>query len=409
MAEYKQEVAASPYANTDGQDASVQDDSPGGITVDSTTLLLGWSGAKGAIGYDTANLWDTSSIPLGSTINESQIAMRWLVLRNGDPYDVSIRVHSTPSTKLLSEQHLDDRFCSLETSLPFLTVASSNDDVGTTPNWDIPLRHEPLVNGSGITAAAQVWESIVTETYFGCNWRLERVGSPGGFITARLYDTVGSAGSYTRGALLWTSNPRPTSDVPTSYAGFAFGGSGTPVELTTGERYITELTLSGTTSGGRVLCGMRTTLDGSTLNQNVRGTLQGYSGSAVWVDGAHVMSEPITGTPDTWAVPDFTPAITTIGSAGYSPTFVLANFLASITSALDARASTDDWLAVTMESINLPAGASQSLHYARNPLNAPTDGTLTGVILYVDYTPPPPLGAGVESRTFRSRRAVYAG
>jgi hypothetical protein len=368
-------------------------------------LEVGIISGKNQTRYGMVSHFDTGSIPLGAQIDRTRFALfPSTTVSTSMTIDVSVLALNT-RLDAVDVQHNNARLIYLPDLSPWPFPSASAWNSGSkTGEQDV---HIALYENQrdGVKSVSQTWTANTNtnnRTVYNHWIRGGALGlNSGARVRASVYTAKGSAGNYSKGALLsegaltdvsaWgstvTSQMLPTANT-----------SWYPVE---GEVYVTEIELIPglSSSGGALFIGWDSTLDGSVENETAYAAsdkkLQGFGGnwsSPQWENGLAIINAAHAGTIDTVAahVP-ISGYISLFSSSEYESnilTKTLTNFKANMQSALDDRISTDQWIGLRMQNVSATGGQIRSYH-SLDAVSAPDtlDGK-KGWVLEIFYTLP---------------------
>jgi len=253
----------------------------------------------------------------------------------------------------------------------------------------------------GAGSVAQAWTAtgftgtISLQSYW---WYLR---SSGGFtsqtVTTKLYEAVGSGGSYTKGDIIDSGTPRAASLITTGapLAAFYIFADTAPT-VTEDDVYISELSLSTGGGGAFVEVGILSTADGSTDNVSVYADsgkyLQGFGGGVQWLTGANVkVSDGVFGgtTDSISSFPSFTSGtVYVLGSSEYSgdSNFTeLPNLKSNLQDVFDVRGTNSNWIGVRIQDFAGTTDGAERLFYSSKSGTDTITG-FPGMVLTVEYT-----------------------
>ena len=397
------------------------------IQADQNSHAFGRDSAKTPVNRGSVSQYNTSGIPFGATITKAKLEVKASatdstaftsdvdidVLANlttgGSAGAWDSRLNQTDYSVQDAQFIHDPRRAYPGATLWADTRSSGNDTV-------IPLS---LNESYGAGSVAQAWTATGFTGTIALSYYWWYLRSSGGFtsqtVTTKLYEAVGSAGSYTKGTLLDSGTPRAASLITTggSLASFYIFTDATPT-VTEDDVYISELSLSTGSGGAFVEVGILSTADGSTDNASVYADsgkyLQGFGGGVQWLTGTDVkVADGVFGgtTDSISSFPSFTSGTKyVLGSSEYSgeSNFTeLPNLKSNLQDALDARLTNRPWIGIRIQDFAGTTNGAERLFYSSK---SGTD-TITGypgMVLTIEFTTPSSFVGGVDPQTRKGGR-----
>ena len=388
------------------------------------TLYFGKNNAKTPEVYGMAMHYDTSSIPLGATLNRVLLEMVPTATdTNGFTVDIDVLAPNSRLNQVSSQVHeANFRYRPTRSLFP-LASCWDDENVATASSGAVP-RHCNIFNGLG--NVSQTWVSNGTaggtQNLVQHNWRLGRESSTNSLqIRTNLYTAVGSNGNWRKGVLVDTgalvtvddatfgvdvlTYPQ-TADHATVVSSFPTG-----VTIDNATRYVSELEfVGGTGSATRVAVGWGFEPNDDVDNLALYGwtdstpdrVFQGFSGRTQFFDGTRIKgtdatsTAPVVAAGDSLTAPGFSVGVVysfgnsgaggSLGTVTYGPDTALPKFMENLQLALDSRASTSDWLGIRFNGFSASTNQFRQVFSYRH--STTTRGSLRGPVMTFDYTDP---------------------
>lgn len=373
---------------------------------DSTTIKVGRDDLKTAVNHGTGQIWNTETLPLGSTINDVRLEVLPSASDSG-AFTLKVDVLAPNQRLNIVDAMTHSYGLDMRTfDTPFPPVYIDTDPVVTS---DFVVEREMSV-GYGMGNISQAWLCSKSGPCKGFNIRMWRSGTIGVGATLQplLWEACGSGGEWKKDTLVpnqagvVVDADATLSEVASTNEQFLLGDVSdlsTFPNVVAGRTYINEVDIVGAGSAGLI----RFDADGSPPDTNHNATvygrkftgttdrdLEGWGHYTMWENGSDINTAATSGTQDSIAAPTFTSgALHTFGANGGAFAFdtELPNLKASVQAWSDARETRYDRLAITFKDFD---GATDDRFRTYNGAASGTatrDG-LKGMILTIDYTAP---------------------
>lgn len=406
MPEFIAEPAVSANGNFRGGDGKFTDNDsqPQAEVAGASDLVneFGFDDQKTPESWGMVMHYDTSSIPLGAVANRTLLEMVASANQSGDftvLIDVlGITARNRPGQVIEQAHEAQFRYFPDKGIFPRDTMWDDENLQGSDTLF--LTQYRSLLTGLG--PLSQTWIANSTAGLHVHYWRLRRTGTASGdTVRSNIWTVRGSDGVYFKDTLIDTGDTVTFDSLPTSFASptglqtSLFGGGG-GVPLTSGVRYVSELEWikdggdGATTLDAAYGKEPNDAVDNLSVYREGSRVLDGFWGRTQWLDGLAIEAAPIAGTTDSIAAPGFfVDTLHSFGNAGvapvgYDPDTALPNLLANIQAALDARTSTDQWLAIRfMDFDGVTPGRLRQVYSHRDVTT--TNGSLRGPVLTIDW------------------------
>jgi len=367
---------------------------------DDATLRVGRDDAKTPVNRGAVAHYDTSSIPLGSTINKVKLEVR-STHTNTNSFTADFGYMSLNSKLDQTTVSYHDAQFIYYPDYAIFPAASLWDNgrfSGSNKTIEMPLNIE-----HGVGSVGQVWTCDVNNQDLQYQyWYLKRTGSLSSTtVYTNIYEVDGSDGSYTKGTLVndGSGQARSANLINSStLTAFYFRPEGdTSWTPTYQQKYLSELVFTGGSGSSSISVGILTTADGSVENANVYArqtptparVLQGFGGYTQFLSASDIRLASVNAT-DSISMPSFstTNTVYRFGSSEYNSETnftLLPNIKSSVASILGSRSSTSQWLGLRIQDFTgTTNGRERRFQSSRN--SSATVGSLKGPVLTIDYT-----------------------
>ncbi len=364
------------------------------FTAQGTTLAIGRDSDKTPLNHNVLSHYDTSAIPLGSTVTKAKLTMKASQSESDDfLMTLATLAMNARLNNRQAQSHTGGRWIAGIYKTGFAAFSASNATSGENDEYQWRLANPSAA------IYGQAYTTNSSGTFIGAFVRLERVGATSGSLYCKLYEAAGSAGAYTKGDLIATSAAVSLPSIPLtpSPTNVAFGSfstePGKSLSLSNATPYIIELIATGTfSSADKLYINFSRSLSGATDNMLVSAasgsSLQGFADRQAYLHGQEVQNATQIGTaPVPQPLQAFTSGTAyTFGDSAYAPDVTVSGLTALIQSTLDARSALTDWCGLVIDGGGVVDGRQRHVHSVRSATE--TLPGLKGIVLTIDYEPP---------------------
>jgi len=402
--EIEKAVANPAHGLSTGGDANFVNNATA-VSSDETVAIVGRDNAKTPVNHATAARFDVSDVPAGGSVVVEDAMLEVL----------PTATESGAFTMLVDVMSLDSRLNDVQLRLPpyGLEVVPSKLLLSESSVWANQVitndfKFTMNANGKyGLGSWAQAFESNFTGDCRASFWHgMYRSGSLGASakVRGRLWNAAGVAGSWTKGTEVtdgggteYDADTRITTSVGANVnLDFALAAGGWP-QVESGETYIAEAEFTGLSGSGTTFMDCDSVPPETDDNQvmvayDSTHPIHGFEGRAQWLNGVDIAGASTEGSSDSFST-GFNFSSGVKFSFGDSPNGVytinksLPNFRANLQSALRARTSSDQMIAVTMRDFTGTTN-NRTRHFHSSASSTPTKGSLKGMVLTMSISGP---------------------